>query len=405
MRRPASSLRPRGFTLIELMVVIIVISILAALLLPAIIGAVNAARNAQVTAEINGLATALADFKTKFGDYPPSRIILREDGAFDTTSTLGLGSFTFAGNSQPMNAGANGVYGADVTYGALAQRSLRFLRRFWPRVNFSSTSTAPSAVSNTPGGYYDFNGDSTLGWKGNNIATLLQGHEALVFFLGGIPRYDATTQRPTGVTGFGKSPTNPFVSTQISNNRVPPFFEFRSERLYDDDGDLMPGYVDPLALAFNPDARYYAYFYSYGNSSYDPNDVNFPEVNDNVSQTALIGRAFQVNFLTAGNFPTNVTGSPAPNPYTSSVAYTPNPAAGLAPPAVYQNPESFQIISAGRDRLYGIGGQYLPASANDRLPMAPYDFTDPVNSGGNIDPGVRQRERDNLSNFATGKLD
>ena len=60
----------------ELLVVILILAILIALLLPAINAALRTAKNAAVGGEINQLAQALASFKTKYGDYPPSRILL-----------------------------------------------------------------------------------------------------------------------------------------------------------------------------------------------------------------------------------------------------------------------------------------------------------------------------------------
>ena len=54
--------------------------------------AIRTAKNAAVIAEINQLAQALADFKNKYGDYPPSRIILCEDGILAARPGL-LGDF------------------------------------------------------------------------------------------------------------------------------------------------------------------------------------------------------------------------------------------------------------------------------------------------------------------------
>ena len=71
-----------GFTLVELLIVIIVLAILVGLLLPVIAGAVRTARNAAVQAEINQLAQALANFKATYGDYPPSRVLLVENGNY-----------------------------------------------------------------------------------------------------------------------------------------------------------------------------------------------------------------------------------------------------------------------------------------------------------------------------------
>src|SRR5262249_52277452 len=80
--RQNSGLDRGGFTLVELLIVIIVLAILVGLLLPVIAGALRTARNAAVQSEINNLAQALASFKSTFGDYPPSRILLCENGNY-----------------------------------------------------------------------------------------------------------------------------------------------------------------------------------------------------------------------------------------------------------------------------------------------------------------------------------
>jgi hypothetical protein len=95
----------------------------------------------------------------------------------------------------------------------------------------------------------------------------------------------------------------------------------------------------------------------------------------------------------------NVIGSPAPNPYTNS---PPIPVTGATPTIVYQNPESFQIISSGRDRNYGVGGQYISNVSGERLPIT--DAGAAYHSGANLDPSVRQSENDNLTNFSTSTL-
>jgi len=401
--RPQTRHHRFGFTLVELLVVILIIAVLIALLVPAIMAAVRTARDAAVASEINNLAQALADFRSKYGDYPPSRIVLSETGFYDTSQTAyntALSQVTwYVGNPiHPFIGGfPNNFSTTDLSLGQLNDRSLRFMRKFFPRATFSTTGATVTATN-----FYDFNGNGVL----DQAPILLQGHECLVFFLGGIPLRDfsnPTGGNVIGMSGFGKDPRNPFVTPPGANNpgastnRQTPFYEFNAARLIDDDGDGMPGYIDSLGKG--SDGRYYAYFSSYGNSSYDPNDVNLffgsiaaaPE--ENVPED-YVYRTYRVNFATSP------VQSWVPNPYTSTDPVPQNLVNPLAPPlAVYQNPQSFQIISAGRDRIYGPGGQYLSSGAGEKLPF------DPLNFPAGTDPGIRQNERDDLTNFTASRLD
>lgn len=71
-RRPlvASPLR-RGFTLVEMLVVIVIISALAALLIPAVMIAVARARQSAIAFEVANIAKSLEQYKLQFGEYPP----------------------------------------------------------------------------------------------------------------------------------------------------------------------------------------------------------------------------------------------------------------------------------------------------------------------------------------------
>ncbi|WP_152053274.1 type II secretion system protein [Tautonia marina] len=379
--------RRTGFTLVELLVVITIIGVLIGLLIPVIWSAVGRANDARVGGEINTLAQALASFQNKFGDYPPSRIILAEDGGYDSAA-VALDSVPFyAGmsyQSPAANIGGNpqvvtGV--GDQTYAALAQKSISVMRKFFSKTQFS---TGPAA-SGIVGGYYDFNGNGVL--DANPI--YLEGHECLAFFLGGIPTHTivGSTYTLEGVGGFGGNPRNPFrpaylpdgTLDPVGQNRSEPFFEFRAERLVDDDFDGIPGYIDPLGEG--PAGRYFAYFSSYGGQGYDPNDVNFNA--GAISEPNPVALPFSVSFPVLNGVSARVTGSPLPNPYTSSL-----PVATGDKPATFHQPQSYQIISAGRDRLFGTGGQYSSSGTGDRLPG-----------------DGRTRERDNVTNISNGTLD
>lgn len=63
---------PRGFTIIELLVVVAVIGVLMSLLFPAVQGALDAAKKAQAKNDVMQIATAIVAFDTEYGRLPSS---------------------------------------------------------------------------------------------------------------------------------------------------------------------------------------------------------------------------------------------------------------------------------------------------------------------------------------------
>ena len=64
--------RSRGFTLIEIMVVVIIIGLLAAVIVPSVIGKVGEARVAKARQDIQAIGTALAMYRLDNFKYPTS---------------------------------------------------------------------------------------------------------------------------------------------------------------------------------------------------------------------------------------------------------------------------------------------------------------------------------------------
>ena len=294
---------------------------------------------------------------------------------------------------------------------------------FFPRAQFS-TSGVLYTVNTAP--FHDFNGDGNI--QSNPI--LLQGHECLAFFLGGIPNQGSSSSnfaQGGGLTGFSRNPVFPFLNDTVSTSRSTPLYEFRGNRLVDEDGDGIPGYIDSLGTGDS--GRFYAYFSAYSTSGgssggFDPNDVNFSttsgvaaapieDLYSNGTTTPLL--AFKVGF--SG---TAWVSSSGPNPYTTGTTLPYNASGSVTgAPAIYQNAQSFQIISAGRDRSFGLGGQYLANAPSSRLPVDTYNDSSattyptvaypnsptPPPASDTEDQTARTRERDNLTNFSNGRLE
>ncbi len=64
--------RSKGFTLIEMLIVIVVIAILALIVIPRLLGAGRKAKEATLRGDLHQLRNAIQQFEADCGDYPAS---------------------------------------------------------------------------------------------------------------------------------------------------------------------------------------------------------------------------------------------------------------------------------------------------------------------------------------------
>ena len=71
MLEERSRRRRDGFTLVEMLVVIVIITILAAIAIPTVFGVISSAKDHTIGADISNIATGLEAYKLQVGSYPP----------------------------------------------------------------------------------------------------------------------------------------------------------------------------------------------------------------------------------------------------------------------------------------------------------------------------------------------
>lgn len=149
-----------GFTLIELLMVVTIIAILLAMLIPAVGSVISTARIAEVRTDIGSLEGALTQFKTKYGRFPPSSIILEESGAGWTAESISdiraMFGVTFSfGIARDINGDGDMTDSLELT----GAECLVFFLGGVQNTGFSNTSSDP--FSTAAGGrtkpFYDFN--------------------------------------------------------------------------------------------------------------------------------------------------------------------------------------------------------------------------------------------------------
>nr|WP_145035090.1 type II secretion system protein [Caulifigura coniformis] len=338
----------RGFSMVELLIVITIIAILVSLLLVGVQAAVGRARVATVVSELKNLEQAIKAFESEFGMQPPSFILLYERGS-DWTA-----------NDQWTRA------------------SRSIIRQLWKDYDFTQN--------------VDFDGDGNTG--GVYKTFRLTGAECLVFFLGGMVSVDNSVTPPVYTPkGFSKVPANPFgrqAGGALGGARSGPFYEFKSTQLLSSTSTTT-GSTNPEGMYVYLDAipgqtRPIQYFSSYGGSGYRVYGINGQLGASASSTEAGDNEAFYDSF---------------------GWVYTKTPGSASTAPEPY-NPNTFQLISPGLDGEYGdanLCGGYVNAT-NGVQGVTTYLPPGTLPAGGTLakTPANIARERDNITNFAGGEI-
>ena len=117
----------RGFTLVEILIVVIILGILAAIVIPQFTNASNDARNNSVASTLQTLRGQIELFKIQHADQPPAQtalnvVLLGKTTATDLTTTNAAGSLGPYVQQFPINpcngaALVSSATNAGATYG------------------------------------------------------------------------------------------------------------------------------------------------------------------------------------------------------------------------------------------------------------------------------------------------
>ncbi len=367
-----------AFTIVELLVVIAVIAILVGLLVPAVRYAYVSTINSAAKLEIEGLESAVEQYRTSHGDYPP-------DGSSWIVFERHLRKrFPQIESSErellnPLNRGA-------------AFRS--------------SWAVVPNNDSEPFGDVNDLR--------------VMEPAEAIVFWLGG---FSADSHHPlTGEGGPFKwiDPSDASKGLQYNTSRTNALFDFKAGRLTLEQVSVS-GVSYPITIS-NDESVYGILEVSVAS----PNTQSASPVNDllpmyrsSQTDTPLVyfdSRTYA--FQKVGGYYFNrfvipsLTG--AARPYKSDTAFDSPPSSSASAAEIadhdfrYSEDKTFQIVSAGNDGFFG--GDVGTPGSNPVL----FRFRSGRSTVGNTglsqykmpsdSPTKASPQYDNLTNFADGKI-
>jgi prepilin-type N-terminal cleavage/methylation domain-containing protein len=304
----------RGFTLVEMLVVIAIIGILAGLISAAAVIAIRKANVTRIVTEFSQIELALTEYKKKYGEYPP-------DGT------------DFGTNVDPVT-----------------RIPVSFQRHF-SRVFPNADLPTELSLLATNYGYACGNPSQMQAFFSNYTPAT-----ALVFWLGGMQEANysntPTKNAQSRFVGFSADRVHP-----LSNNgssREPVWFEFDVTRISDPSG----------ATVSNTIFRRYL-----GNSSVPEPYVYFrAELNQRTWEytTRVVGTPVPV----VKQYPPNTTSDRTVKAYFDSTQST------ATMPGAWVHPTSYQLLFCGFDNTFGTGNWYPTGKmlAVPRLPGPPSPY-------------------------------
>lgn len=162
--RPSRFSKPAGFTLVELLIVVIILTILAAVVIPQFTNSTNDAKVAALDSNLATMRSAIELYYQQHGTYPGATA--SSGGTAPTGATAGTGA---AGNAQAFidqltqysNAAGQTATGSDATF-----KFGPYLKKGIPVEPVSGSS----AVEMSTAGVLNMTatGASTGGWKFDN---------------------------------------------------------------------------------------------------------------------------------------------------------------------------------------------------------------------------------------------
>lgn len=312
-RRTGPTPRP-GYTMIELLVVILIISVLAALTTAAVVKVLGSGKKASAAAEIGNLDLALTNFHKDHKFYPPSYMTEAPNPPDGKTYVR---QFRIPNNVN--------------------QPEFFVLKKMFPRwTPASDPSTGAIATTDLPTG----------------AGQPLDANQVMVYFLGG-PRALFGSQTLPSAT-FGWEKTRPFAPAVGANTRIDPYYDFPEVRLMPEGGAPDGRFRDPWGTP-------YAYFSSNGNN-YEPRFI-FPWFSNPSENKSFLSWGSNIpiapNDYPPTTLPANYTGVQGSFQDPTEPTHLVHPYVSNGRPV---NEGKVQIISAGPNLGFGRGLVWTPGT-------------------------------------------